>query len=65
MPKLSHDNALYYMNRARILLDYVQEQNGEDDDILPIGGQKELVVIIEALDFLIDRSSDFEEYDLG
>tara|TARA_R100001443_G_scaffold113940_1_gene129275 strand:- start:1016 stop:1213 length:198 start_codon:yes stop_codon:yes gene_type:complete len=65
MPKLSYDNALYYMNRARILLDYVQEQNGEDDDILPIGGQKELVVIIEALDFLIDRSGDFEEYDLG
>jgi hypothetical protein len=65
MAKLSHDNALYYMKRAKVLLDYVEEQNGEHDHLLPQGGNKELVEIIKDLLFLIDRTGDFEEYDLG
>ena len=65
MAKLSHDNALYYMNRAKVLLDHVTEQNGEHDHLLPIGGNKELVEITKDLSELIDRTGDFEEYDLG
>ena len=65
MAKLSHDDALYYMKRAKVLLDHVEEQNGEHDHILPIGGNKELVEITNALSELIDRTGDFEEYDLG
>jgi|8_EtaG_2_1085327.scaffolds.fasta_scaffold60571_4 hypothetical protein len=63
--QISHDDALYYMKRAKVLLDHVEEQNGENDHILPIGGNKELVEIIKDLLFLIDRTGDFEEYDLG
>jgi len=65
MAKLSHDDALYYMKRAKVLLDHVEEENGEHDHILPIGGDEELVEIIKDLLFLIDRTGDFEEYDLG
>jgi|TARA_R100000742_G_C4275444_1_gene95919 hypothetical protein len=65
MAKLSHDNALYYMKRAKVLLDHVEEENGEHDHLLPQGGNKELVEIIKDLLFLIDRTGDFEEYDLG
>jgi hypothetical protein len=65
MANLSHDSALYYMKRAKVLLDHVEEENGEDDHILPQGGNKELVEIIKDLLFLIDRTGDFEEYDLG
>jgi hypothetical protein len=65
MAKLSHDDALYYMKRAKVLLDHIEEQNGEHDHILPIGGNKELVEITNALSELIDRTGDFEEYDLG
>ena len=63
--QISHDDALYYMKRAKVLLDHVEEQNWENDHILPIGGNKELVEIIKDLLFLIDRTGDFEEYDLG
>ena len=63
--QISHDDALYYMRRAKVLLDHVEEQNGENDHLLPIGGNKELVAITEALSELIDRTGDFEEYDLG
>ena len=65
MAKLTHDNALYYMKRAKVLLDHVEEENGEHDHILPQGGNKELVEIIKDLLLLIDRTGDFEEYDLG
>jgi hypothetical protein len=65
MAKLTHDNALYYMRRAKVLLDHVEEENGEHDHLLPQGGNKELVEIIKDLLFLIDRTGDFEEYDLG
>ncbi len=65
MAKLTHNNALYYMRRAKVLLDHVEEENGEHDHILPQGGNKELVEIIKDLLFLIDRTGDFEEYDLG
>jgi|TARA_R110001606_G_scaffold369243_1_gene525229 hypothetical protein len=61
----SYDDCLYYMKRAKILLDYVQKQNGDNDHFLPIAGNKELIEIINDLQQLIDRSSDFEEYDLG
>jgi hypothetical protein len=53
------------MRRAKVLLDHVEEENGEHDHILPQGGNKELVEIIKDLLFLIDRTGDFEEYDLG
>tara|TARA_R100001443_G_scaffold105139_2_gene114067 strand:+ start:252 stop:452 length:201 start_codon:yes stop_codon:yes gene_type:complete len=62
---ISHDTALYYLKQAKKLLSYVEEQNGEDDHILPLGGNKELVEITKDLDLLIDRTGDFEEYDLG
>ena len=65
MAMLNHDQAIFYLTRAKILLDYVEEENGEHDHILPQGGNKELVEIIKDLLFLIDRTGDFEEYDLG
>ena len=63
--QISHDTALYYLKKARDLVSHVEEQNGENDHILPIGGNKELVEITNALSELIDRTGDFEEYDLG
>ena len=65
MAKLSHDDALYYMKRAKVLLDHAEQENGENDHILPQGGNKELIEIIKDLLLLIDRTGDFEEYDLG
>jgi|TARA_R110002020_G_scaffold100037_1_gene236909 hypothetical protein len=62
---INHDTALYYLKKSKDLLSHVEEQNGEDDHILPLGGNKELVEIIKDLDLLIDRTGDFEEYDLG
>jgi hypothetical protein len=62
---ISHDTALYYLKKSKDLLSHVEEQNGEDDHILPQGGNKELVEIIKDLKLLIDRTGDFEEYDLG
>lgn len=62
---INHDTALYYLKKSKDLLSHVEEQNGEDDHILPLGGNKELVEIIKDLLFLIDRTGDFEEYDLG
>ncbi len=63
--QISHDKALYYLKKARDLVSHVEEQNGENDHILPIGGNKELVEIIKDLSEIIDRTGDFEEYDLG
>lgn len=65
MAILNHDQTIFYLNRAKILLDHVKEQNGEHDHLLPIGGNKELVEITKDLSELIDRTGDFEEYDLG
>jgi len=62
---INHDTALYYLKKSKDLLSHVEEQNGEDDHILPLGGNKELVEIIKDLNLLIDRTGDFEEYDLG
>ena len=65
MAILNHDQTIFYLTRAKILLDHVEEENGEHDHLLPQGGNKELVEIIKDLLFLIDRTGDFEEYDLG
>jgi hypothetical protein len=65
MAILNHDQTIFYLTRAKILLDHVTEQNGEHDHLLPIGGNKELVEITKDLSELIDRTGDFEEYDLG
>lgn len=59
------DKAIYYLKKCKIILDNVAEHNGDDDHILPIGGQKELHSIVEALEELIDRTGDFTEHDLG
>tara|TARA_R100000781_G_scaffold52763_1_gene34548 strand:- start:929 stop:1129 length:201 start_codon:yes stop_codon:yes gene_type:complete len=63
--QLSHDDVLENMEQAKDLLNEVEKQNGEHDHLLPIGGNRELIEIIEALSSLIDRTGDFEEYDLG
>ena len=35
---INHDTALYYLKKSKDLLSHVEEQNGEDDHILPLGG---------------------------
>ena len=40
-------------------------KNGDDDLILPLGANKVLVDVVDALEEEINRANDFEEYDPG
>jgi len=60
-----HDKAIYYLTKARMLVEGVIETNGDDDHILPLGTNRVLVDVVDALKEEIERASDYEEYDPG
>ena len=41
------------------------EKNGDDDLILPLGANRVLADIVDALEEEIGRANDYEEYDPG
>ena len=53
------------MRKAKILVEDCMEKNGDDDLILPLGANRVLSEIAEALEEEIDRADDYEEYDPG
>lgn len=59
------EKAIYYLTKAKILVEEVSESNGDDDHILPLGANRVLIEIVDALKEEIDRANDYEEYDLG
>ena len=60
-----HEKIIYFLNKAKILVQDGIEKNGDDDLILPLGANKVLNEVVEALDEEIDRANDYEEYDPG
>ena len=60
-----HEKIIYFLNKAKILVQDCIEKNGDDDLILPLGANKVLIEVVEALDEEIDRANDYQEYDPG
>ena len=60
-----HDKVVYFLTKAKILVEDVVKINGDDDDILPLGANKVLADVVEALEEEIDRAGDYSEYDPG
>jgi len=60
-----HDKVVYFLTKAKILVEDVVKINGNDDDILPVGANKVLADVVEALEEEIDRAGDYSEYDPG
>jgi hypothetical protein len=60
-----HETLIYFMSKAVILIEQCIYKNGEDDFILPVGANKVLVEVVDALEEEINRASDYEEYDPG
>lgn len=60
-----HETLIYFMRKAVILVEQCIDKNGEDDFILPVGANKVLVEVVDALEEEINRASDYEEYDPG
>lgn len=60
-----HDKAIYYLTKARMLVEGVIETNGDDDHILPLGANRVLADVVDALEEEISRANDYEEYDPG
>jgi len=59
------EKAIYYLTKAKILVEEVSESNGDDDHILPLGANRVLIEVVDALKEEIERASDYEEYDPG
>jgi len=60
-----HDKVVYFLTKAKILVEDVVKINGNDDDILPVGANTVLADVVEALEEEIDRAGDYSEYDPG
>ena len=60
-----HEKIIFFLNKAKILVEDCIEKNGDDDLILKLGANKVLNEVVEALDEEIDRANDYEEYDPG
>jgi hypothetical protein len=59
------EKLIYFMTKAKILVEDCMDKNGDDDLILPLGANRVLADIVDALEEEISRSSDYEEYDPG
>jgi len=59
------EKLIYFMTKAKILVEDCMDKNGDDDLILPLGANRVLSEIAEALEEEIDRADDYEEYDPG
>ncbi len=58
-----HEKVIYYLTKAKILVQEAKDINGDDDFILPLGANKVLADIVDALEEEIDRANSYEEYD--
>jgi|TARA_R110002012_G_C11467980_1_gene593635 hypothetical protein len=63
--KTDHETILYFLRKAVIFVEVCIDKNGDDDLILPLGANKVLLDVVEALEEEINRANDFEEYDPG
>jgi hypothetical protein len=59
------EKLIYFMTKAKILVEDCMDKNGDDDLILPLGANRVLADIVDALEEEISRASDYEEYDPG
>mgnify|MGYP000024608370 FL=1 len=59
------EKLIFFMRKAKILVEDCMDKNGDDDLILPLGANRVLSEIAEALEEEIDRADDYEEYDPG
>ncbi len=59
------EKAIYYLTKAKILVEEVSESNGDDDHIFPLGANRVVIEVVDARKEEIDRASDYEEYDPG
>jgi hypothetical protein len=53
------------MRKAKILVEDCMDKNGDDDLILPLGANRVLADVVDALEEEISRADDYEEYDPG
>ena len=63
--KTDHETVLYFLRRAVIFVAVCIDKNGDDDLILPLGANKVLIDVVDALEEEINRANDYEEYDPG
>ena len=59
------EKLIYFMRKAKILVEDCMDQNGDDDLILPLGANRVLADVVDALEEEISRANDYEEYDPG
>ena len=57
-----HEKVIYYLTKAKILVQ-AKDINGDDDFVLPLGANKVLADIVDALEEEVDRANSYEEYD--
>ena len=59
------EKLIYFMTKAKILVEDCMDKNGDDDLILPLGANRVLSDVVDALEEEISRADDYEEYDPG
>ena len=59
------EKLIYCMRKAKILVEDCMDKNWDDDLILPLGANRVLADIVDALEEEISRADDYEEYDPG
>ena len=59
------EKLIFFLTKAKILVEDCIEKNGDDDLILPLCANRVLVDVVDALEEEISRANDYEEYDPG
>ena len=59
------EKLIFFLTKAKILVEDCIEKNGDDDLIVPLGANRVLVDVVDALEEEISRANDYEEYDPG
>lgn len=60
-----NEKLIFFLTKAKILVEDCMEKNGDDDFILPLGANRVLADVVDALEEEISRANDYEEYDPG
>ena len=60
-----NEKLIFFLTKAKILVEDCMEKNGDDDFILPLGANRVLADVVDALEEEISRADDYEEYDPG
>lgn len=60
-----NEKLIFFLTKAKILVEDCMEKNGDDDLILPLGANRVFRDIVDALEEEIGRADDYEEYDPG